>query len=130
MGCHSGRFRILRQRPTNSKLRKANLYRFFELFAHSSMLLCLVLSSFFSTSLFAFNPTPQQIQQFQSLSPDEQKKLAESFGFKIPQSVSVQPGQSQIDTPVTQIPRNIEKEIIDTEVEPDSTEEKTSKNKN
>ena len=68
------------------------------------LLLCALLSV--TLQVAALTPTPEQIEQFKRLSPDEQKKLAESLGVTIPAgAVTGQKAKASIPAPEVVAPR-------------------------
>ena len=60
----------------------ANLHDMFK--GYLSVAAIVLLASSFTTSVLAQNPTPEQIKMFQNLPADQQKSLADKYGFSVP----------------------------------------------
>ncbi len=84
----------------------------------------------FSAGALAFNPTPAQIEQFKQLSPQEQKKLADSLGVQVPTGLNT-PTTVAPEAPQTVMPRKagFDEDTLDQEMQP-STAEKKAREKN
>ena len=66
----------------------------------------LALTLLAANNLWAIAPTPAQIAQFKSLSPADQKKLANQFGVSIPTGMSGAGATTKLATPTTVTPRS------------------------
>lgn len=64
-----------------------------------------LLASSFTTSALAQNPTPEQIKMFQNLPADQQKSLADKYGFSVPSQSANQ--ESTFQNPQVIQPRDM-----------------------